>query len=69
MDATAQLSAHELLELHELIRSEVTCAKKIQASMMLVSDVDLTSFMERSLRTKQDTLNRYQDFYSNSGQQ
>lgn len=65
----AQLAAHELLELHELIRSEVTCAKKLEASMMLVSDVDLKSFMERSLQTKRNVLKKYHDFYSGAKQQ
>jgi len=38
MNIAKQLASHETLELHEIIRSEVTCAKKLQASISLVQD-------------------------------
>lgn len=63
---TSQLAPHETLELHEIVRSEVTCAKKIQASMDMVEDSDLKSFMDRSLQAKKDNLNRFQQFLNAS---
>jgi len=63
-----KLAPHELLELHELINSEITCTKKLQASIALVTDSDLQSFMERSIQLKKDALNNYREFYNNSEQ-
>ena len=63
-----KLAPHEMLELHEIINSEVTCTKKLQASLGMVSDPDLQSFMERSIQLRKDTLNNYREFYNNSEQ-
>jgi len=63
-----ELAPHEMLKLHEIISSEVTCTKKLQASLGMVTDPDLKSFMERSIQLKKDTLNNYREFYSNSEQ-
>ena len=68
MSTLPNLAPHELLELHELINSEITCTKKLQASLALVKDKDLHSFMERSIQLKKDTLNNYREFYTNSEQ-
>lgn len=64
MNRPIQLAPHEALELHELIRSEVTCAKKMQASIGLVGDSDLRGFMEQSLQAKTAALGLYQQFLS-----
>ena len=69
MSAQTELTPHELLELHEIINSEVTCTKKLQASLGMVSDVDLKSLMEHSIQLKKDILSNYQDLYTNSVQQ
>lgn len=66
MATTTQLAPHETLELHELIRSEITCVNKMQASVGLVQDAELKNFMKRSLETKKTTLNQYQQFYIKS---
>ena len=68
MSTLPELAAHEMLHLHELINSEITCTKKLQASIGIVKDPDLKSFMERSIQLKKDTLNNYRDFYYNSEQ-
>ncbi len=62
------LAPHEALELHEIIRSEVVCAKKLQASMAMVQDAELSAYMQTALQTKKDTLNDYQQFFSGKGQ-
>lgn len=68
MSTLAKIAPHEMLELHEIINSEITCTKKLQASLGIVKDLELKSFMERSIQLKKDTLNNYRDFYSNSKQ-
>ena len=69
MNDTSKLNPHEMLELHEIIRSEVTCAKKIQSTLGMVMDPDLKSFMEDSLQMKKAKINKYHDFYDRSLQQ
>ncbi len=68
MSTLSKLTPHELLELHELINNELTCTKKLQASLALIKDRDLHSFMESSIQLKKDTLNNYREFYTNSEQ-
>lgn len=69
MSTLTELAPHEMLQLHEIIISEVTCTKKLRASLAMVTDPDLQSFMESSIQLKKDTLNKYQDFYSSRVQQ
>lgn len=64
MSTISELTPHEMLELHEIINSEVTCTKKLQASLGMVKDSNLQLFMEGSIQLKKDTLNKYQDFYN-----
>ncbi len=45
MPEEAKLALHEMLELHELLRSEVVSAKKLKAGMGMVRDPELRSFM------------------------
>lgn len=57
------LAPHEALELHELIRSEVICSKKIQATKTMVQDKDLKAFMQDSLHAKTMALNELEQLY------
>ncbi|SDE00628.1 hypothetical protein [Sporomusa acidovorans] len=57
------LAPHEALELHELIRSEVVCVKKIQASMNMAQDEELRNFMHDSLKTKTTALTELEQLY------
>lgn len=68
MSPTA-LNPHEMMELHELIRCEVACAKKIQANLAIISDPDLKSFMQDSLERRKAKINQYHDFYDHAVQQ
>ena len=63
MDQIKQLAPHEALELHEIIRSEVTAATKLQASLALVQDQDIKTFMQTSLKVKQNAVRQFQDLY------
>lgn len=68
MKQGTMLAPHEALELHEIIRSEVTAVTKIQASLAMVQDSDMKSFMQTCLQAKQDALRQYQNFYHSLGQ-
>lgn len=68
MSTIPTLAPHEMLELHEIINSEITCTRKLQASIGMVKDPDLKLFMDRSIQLKKATLNNYQDFYSKAEQ-
>lgn len=69
MNNTMKLAPHEALELHEIIRSEVTAATKLQASLAMVLDPELKEFMQNVLKSKKEILAQYQDFYSEIVQQ
>nr|WP_312289382.1 hypothetical protein [Clostridium chromiireducens] len=59
------LAPHEMLELRELLDTNVIGVKKIQASMPMVEDDELKSFMERCLDSKKDNINSMQTFIEN----
>ncbi|MFW2489098.1 hypothetical protein ACN077_11025 [Clostridium chromiireducens] len=59
------LAPHEMLELRELLDTNVIGVKKIQASMPMVEDDELKSFMERCLDIKKDNINSMQTFIEN----
>ncbi|WP_312335799.1 hypothetical protein [Anaerospora hongkongensis] len=69
MNQGTMLAPHEALELHEIIHSEVTAVTKIQASLAMVQDNDMKSFMQTCLQAKQDALRQYQNFYNGISQQ
>lgn len=69
MNQTTELNPHEMLELHEIIRGEVTCAKKTQANLSKITNPEFKAFMQDSLQMKKTTINRYHDFYDSSVQQ
>lgn len=57
----AGLNPHEMLELHEILGSKVTEAKKIQANKAIVTDSDLANFMESVLSLKKAELEDLQN--------
>ncbi|WP_242960932.1 hypothetical protein [Clostridium peptidivorans] len=56
MNNKNNLAPHEMLELRELMDTNLIGAKKIQASMAMVDDDDLKSFMKRCLVNKKDNI-------------
>ncbi|GAB6171948.1 hypothetical protein JCM15765_14260 [Paradesulfitobacterium aromaticivorans] len=56
------LSPHEMLELHEILGSKVTEAKKIQASKAMVNDPDLADFMDKAFEMKKAEIEALQQF-------
>lgn len=59
------LAPHEMLELRELMDTNLIGAKKMKASMPMVQDDELKSFMERCLDSKKDNINSMQTFIEN----
>ncbi len=66
MDNNNSLAPHEILELRELMDTDIIGAKKMQASMPMVNDDELKSFMERCLDSKKDNINSIQNFIENN---
>lgn len=66
MDNNNSLAPHEILELRELMDTDIIGAKKMQASMSMVNDDELKSFMERCLDSKKDNINSMQNFIENN---
>ncbi|MEA5093684.1 MAG: hypothetical protein VB128_01900 [Sedimentibacter saalensis] len=56
------LAPHETLEVHELLRSELTCLKKLQANMSIVQDNELKQFMNEAMNSKQRSIEQLQQF-------
>lgn len=66
MSNTTNLAPHEMLELRELMDTDIIGAKKMQASMSMVDDDELRSFMERCLDSKKENLDSMQTFIENN---
>jgi hypothetical protein len=65
MDNNNVLAPHEMLELRELMDTNVIGTKKVQASMAMVEDDELKSFMQKCLNSKKDNINSMQTFIEN----
>ena len=56
------LAPHEALELHELLRSEITGYKKLKTSIIMVEDNELKDFMKESMDFKKENIEQLQRF-------
>ena len=61
------LLPHEALELHEVLRGEMTAVTKLQATMGVVRDPDLKAFMRTTLNNKQMAIRQYLGFHKGVG--
>jgi hypothetical protein len=66
MTQNNQLAPHEILELKEIMSTEVLGLKKLQTSMEIVNDIELKSFMERCVSSKKDKIGAIQGFIENN---
>lgn len=57
-----QLAPHEILELHELLNTNILGVKKITASMSMVQDENLKNIMQNSLNEKKTRIQEIQNF-------
>ncbi|KOA19679.1 hypothetical protein CLHOM_17680 [Clostridium homopropionicum DSM 5847] len=65
MDNKMNLAPHEMLELRELMDSNLIGAKKIQSSISMIEDSELQSFAERCLHTKKENIKAMESFIQN----
>lgn len=56
------LAPHEALELHEMLRSEITGYRKLQATMIMVEDNELKDFMKESINFKRENIEQLRNF-------
>ncbi len=56
------LAPHEALELHEMLRSEITGYRKLQATMIMVEDNELKDFMKESMNYKRENIEQLRNF-------
>lgn len=66
MSTQNALAPHEILELRELMDTNLVGAKKIQASMPMINDEDLKEFMEKCLSNKKENITSMQSFIKNN---
>ncbi|MDS0527370.1 hypothetical protein NNC19_16895 [Clostridium sp. SHJSY1] len=66
MEEKGKLTPHEIIELRELLDSNVVGAKKIQDSMSKVNDDELESFMEKCLDSKKENISTIENFIKNN---
>jgi len=56
------LADHEMLELHELLRSEIAGIKKLESTLSQVQDPQLASFIQDSVNVKKQKIREIQQF-------
>lgn len=66
MNNKNNLTPHEILELRELMDTNIIGIKKVQASIPMVEDDELKSFVEKCLESKKENINSIQTFIENN---
>jgi len=61
------LAPHEALELHEMLRSEITGYRKLQATMIMVEDNELKDFLKESMNYKRENIEQLRNFILTQG--
>ena len=61
------LTPHEALELHQLLRNEMTGYKKMQSSINMVEDNELKEFIKESIYFKRENIELLQQFITAQG--
>lgn len=59
------ITPHELLELHEMLSSDLVVAKKLQLMIPMVQDGDLKNLMQQTLQKKKMAIDEVEEFYNN----
>ncbi len=57
-----ELTSHEMLELHELLRNVSLGIKKLESTSSIVRDQELASFIQSTLATRRQKLKEMQQF-------
>ena len=67
MQKEKDLAPHEALELHELLRSEITGYKKLQMTVNMAEDNELKEFIKESISFKRENIEQLQKFIAAQG--
>lgn len=67
MQKQKSLAPHEAMELHDLLKSEVTGYKKLQMTVGMVEDNELKEFIKESLNFKRENIEQLQKFIAAQG--
>lgn len=63
---TTGMAPHELLELHEILASEAAAAQKMKASMAVIKDNELRTFVEDAAAARQRRVSEIERIISNA---
>lgn len=63
-----KLAPHEAIEVREFVSQEMLGVKKINASMNMVNDPELKSYMQDSISAKQSALQKIQSALENQNE-
>lgn len=63
-----KLAPHEAIEVREFVSQEMLGIKKINASMNMVNDTELKSYMQDSVAAKQSALKKIQSALGNQNE-
>lgn len=58
----SQIAPHEILELHELLNSNILASKKLNATVSMVQDENLKAIIQNSLNNKKARIQELQNF-------
>lgn len=61
MDNQNELTAHEMLELHEILCNENLGIKKSESIISMVKDQELASYIQSTVAARRDKLKGFQD--------
>ncbi|AET68377.1 hypothetical protein Desor_2845 [Desulfosporosinus orientis DSM 765] len=61
MENQNELTAHEMLKMHEIISNENLGIKKSESIISMVKDQELVSFIQNSVATRRQKLKVFQD--------
>lgn len=61
------LTPHEALELHDMLRSEITGYRKLQATMIMVEDNEFKDFLKESMNYKRENIEQLRNFIITQG--
>ena len=66
MERNTILTPHELLEVHELLASEMSSVRRLQDQMDMVQEQELKTFLQTSLTTKERRISQLQLLLGNA---
>lgn len=62
MENQTSLADHEMLELHELLHSQISAAKKLESTLSMVQDPQLASFIQDAVNSAKQQMHEIQQF-------